>query len=47
MQAQSRVREAQEAVAAVEKDIRAVKEGSPQTTGGETRSRTRSGQVRL
>ena len=46
-QAQSRVREAQEAVAAVEKDIKTVKEGSPQTTGGGTRSRTRSGRVRL
>ena len=45
-QAQSCVREAQEAVAAVEKDIKTVKEGSPQTTGG-TRSRTRSGRVRL
>ena len=45
MQAQSRIREAQQALAAVEKGIRMVKEGSPQTTAGGTRSRTRSGRV--
>ena len=32
-------------MAAVEKDIRTVKEGSPQTTAGGSRSRTRSGRV--
>ena len=45
VQAQCSIKEAQEAVAAVEKDIKMVKEDSPQTTAGETRSRTRSGRV--
>lgn len=47
MQAQSRIKEAQEALAEVEKDDQPVKEGLPQTTAGGTRSRTRSGRVSI
>ena len=45
LQAQSRLREAQEAVEAVEQSMQMIREGTPQNAPRRTGSRTRSGRV--
>lgn len=47
MQAQSRVRDAQDNVDAVNRSMARVRQGTPQAAAGKTRTRTRSGLVSL